>query len=122
MIAGMSQRTVAALLFLVILAMGGFMLKLEVFDTIAAARAHEKVSFSEKGVLLAPLFLVVGVVGLGVAAFAKTTPPKPRAPGPYKMTALQWAVALLVVALFAGLGIGLRMWLVSQLAALGYTV
>ena len=77
---------------------------------------------SEKGVLITPLLIILGAAGLLAAPFLKDTPPKPRAPGPVKLTALQWTVSIFVVALFAGLGVGLRMWLVGQLASLGYTV
>jgi hypothetical protein len=106
---------------IVLVGLGIFLLKLCVFDVLAAAKRHETISLSMKGVLLAPPVLVLGLVAT-VASFTKggSTSLGERFSDPHtrRLRPLGWAIVLLLLAV----GGGVYFWLTSQLTALGYDV
>jgi hypothetical protein len=98
-----------------------FLLKWSVFDVLAAAQRHESIRLSWKGVVLAPPFLVLGLVAT-VASFSKsksgTWSARFTNPQTKRLSAAGWAIVLVLL----GVGGGVYFWLTSQLSALGYDV
>jgi len=112
---------VAPVASLALVGIGIFLLKMCVFDVLAAAQRHETVHLSMKGVLLAPPVLVLGLVAT-VASFrkGKGTAWSERFSNPQtkRLSPAGWALVLVLI----GVGGGVYFWLTSQLAALGYDV
>ena len=104
---------------LALVGIGVFLLKLCVFDVLEAAKRHETVSLHMKGVLVSPIFIILGLVaaatsfskGKSDAWAARFTNPETK-----RLNPLGW---VLVAGLLA-VGGGLYFWLDSQLTALGY--
>lgn len=106
------KARVMGLLFIVL---GGFLLKIGLFDVLAEAEAHaESVKMSSKGVMLAPPFMMMGlllvIIGKPKSAEA-VLDPKTGAIKP-----LGWLALVGIL----GPGLILYLWLQSQLASLGY--
>ncbi len=117
---------VAPVASLALVGLGIFLLKVCVYDVLEAAKRHEAtVSLSFKGVLVAPVFIAVGVVasvvsfsGAGVRQGTSGWSARFTNPHTRRLSPLGWGIA------FALLGAGglLYVWLQSQLRALGYDV
>lgn len=123
---GVQQTTsrrpwVAPAASLLLVGLGVFLIKLCVFDVLAAAKRHETISLNLKGVVIAPPVLVLGLIAVA-ASFSKnrSTAWSERFSNPQtkRLNPFGWAI---VFALFA-VGGCLYIWLTSQLAALGYEV
>jgi hypothetical protein len=125
---GLQQTTsrrpwVAPVASLVLVGVGVFLLKLCVFDVLAAAKRHEAISLNLKGVLIAPPVLVLGLIALA-ASFSKSgsTALSERFrfsnPQTKRLTPVGWGIVLALLAV----GGGVYFWLTSQLTALGYEV
>ena len=98
------------------------LVKFEVLDSLAAARAHQNVSYHEKGVVIAPFFIILGVLTLASTLFANPAVPKPKPikPSPTKPSAKVQIVAVLLIVVIGGAGFALRAWFLSELASLGH--
>jgi hypothetical protein len=112
----------AAALFLV--ACGGLLLKLSVFDVLAAARRHEaSISFGFKGTIMAPAIIALGIYAT-VVSFSGGDPKTALGasfmtdPRTQRLSRLGYVV---VVALF-GAGGALYLYVRSLLTFYGYDV
>lgn len=123
---GLQQTTsrrpwVAPVASLVLVGIGVFLIKVCVFDVLAAAQRHETISLSLKGVLLAPPVLVLGLIAL-VTSFSKNTGTawsrRFSNPETKRLNAFGWGIVFALLAV----GGGVYLWLTSQLTALGYEV
>jgi hypothetical protein len=123
---GLQQTTsrrpwVAPAASLVLVGLGVFLIKVCVFDVLAAAKRHETISLNLKGVLIAPPVLVLGLIAV-VTSFSKNrgTAWSERFSNPQtkRLNAFGWAIVLALLAV----GGGAYLWLTSQLTALGYDV
>jgi hypothetical protein len=125
---GLQQTTsrrpwVAPAASLVLVGVGVFLIKLCVFDVLAAARRHESISLNLKGVLIAPPVLVLGLIAV-VSSFSRNRSTAWPArlsfsnPQTKRLSAFGWAFVFALLAV----GGGVYFWLTSQLTALGYEV
>jgi len=118
----MSNTLKLALGSIILLAMGLYLLKSEVFDNLAAAAAHREVAYHEKALFLAPALLLLSLAGfVGVAFGDRTFQPRSRPrPSGGKPTIKHQLIALLIVAVLGGIGFALRWWFLGRLASLGF--
>lgn len=108
---------------LVLVFAGLFLLKASVFDVLASARRHEpSVSFG-KGSLVAPIFIVLGLLSLtsSVAPQALDRARVAQFMSNPKTGRLSLRGAIVVFAL-VGVGLALHLWLRSELQGWGYEV
>ena len=108
---------------LVLVFAGLLLLKASVFDVLAAARRHEPSVSLGKGSLVAPIFIVLGLLALtsSVAPQALDRGRLAQFMSNPKTGRLSLRGAIVLFAL-VGVGLALHLWLRSELQGLGYEV
>jgi hypothetical protein len=100
---------------------GLFLLKVSVFDVLAAARRHDPSVSLGNGSLVAPIFIVLGLLTLtsSVAPQALDRGPVARLMSNPKTGRLSLRGTIVLFGL-VGVGLALHLWLRSELQGLGY--
>jgi hypothetical protein len=110
---------VARVASLALVAIGAFLLKMCVFDVLAAARRGETVHLSMRGTIIAPGAILLGIV-LTYVSFTRANPREwgrqLTNPETKRLSPRGWVIVIVML----GAGLGLYLWTKSQLVALGY--